>query len=355
MIACETMPECFKRNGYETWGRGKLFHAKLEEGRIEQNFDNRPIYGGGFGPFPDSVHQIKGNFWGIQAFPDSVFPDVKNSDAAIEFLNEEHDRPFFMSLGLWRPHTPFTCPQRFYDMYDLNDIILPPGYLEGDIDDIPEEAKKLLDPFGRFNSQNKQEWKKLIRGYLACTTFADWNIGRVIEALEKSPHAENTIVIFWSDNGYHCGEKNHWEKNTLWEQAARVPVAIRIPGNAKNGKTCLEPVNLVDLYPTLADYCGLEVRERQLQGASLRKYLENPGKDFGSTSLTTFGEGFASVRDRRYRYIVYSDGTDELYDHQKDPYELNNLAENKDYSSVMERLVQDLPGEFARELKGRRN
>ena len=355
LIACETMPECFKRNGYETWGRGKLFHAKLEEGRIEQNFDNRPIYGGGFGPFPDSVHQIKGNFWGIQAFPDSVFPDVKNSDAAIEFLNEEHDRPFFMSLGLWRPHTPFTCPQRFYDMYDLNDIILPPGYLEGDIDDIPEEAKKLLDPFGRFNPQNKQEWKELIRGYLACTTFADWNIGRVIEALEKSPHAENTIVIFWSDNGYHCGEKNHWEKNTLWEQAARVTVAIRIPGNAKNGKTCLEPVNLVDLYPTLADYCGLEVREGQLQGASLRKYLENPGKDFGSTSLTTFGEGFASVRDRRYRYIVYSDGTDELYDHQKDPYELNNLAENKDYSSVMERLVQDLPGEFARELKGRRN
>lgn len=355
LMDCETMPECFKRNGYITWGRGKLYHAQLEEGRIEKNFDNRPIYGGGFGPFPESSHHIKGRFWGIQAFPDSVFPDVMNADAAIAFLQQEHETPFYLSLGLWRPHTPFTCPQRFYDMYDLEDIILPPGYLAGDTADLPAEAKALLDPFGRFNPSDEQEWKELIRAYLACTSFADWNIGRVIRALDSSGYAENTIVVFWSDNGYHCGEKNHWEKNTLWEQASRVPMAIRIPGNRQNGRECLEPVNLVDLYPTLADYCNLEVRVEQLDGESLHPQLENPGRKYGLTALTTFGKGFAGIRNSLYRYIIYGDGTEELYDHRTDPYEWNNLAGNPDYRRVKLRLRKQVPAEFAEELEGRRN
>jgi arylsulfatase A-like enzyme len=355
LIQCETMPECFKRHGYFSWGRGKIYHAKLEKGREALNFDNRPLWGGGFGPYPDSLHQIKGRFWGIQAFPDSLFPDVINSDEAIKFLMEEHQEPFYMSLGLWRPHTPFTCPQRFYELYDIEDIKLPPGYLVNDVADIPDEAKRLLDPFKRFNPENETEWKELVRAYLACTSFADWNIGRVIEALDNSLYAENTIVVFWSDNGYHCGEKDHWEKNTLWEQASRVPLAIRIPGNRKNGRVCLEPVNLVDLYPTLADYCELEVRKDQLEGISLRKFLKKPGREFGSTALTTFGEGFAGVKDRRYRYIVYGDGSEELYDHRTDPWELDNLADDPEYNDIKAGLKRKIPVKFARALKGRRS
>lgn len=353
LIECETMPECFKRNGYTTWGRGKLFHAKLTEGRIEKNFDNRPIYMGGFKPFPDEDHQVKGKFWGIQSYPDSIFPDVKNANAAIDFLKESHDNPFFLALGLWRPHTPFTCPQRFYDMYDMNDITLPKGYKKGDIDDIPELAKRLLDPFHRFNEADKLEWREIIRAYLACNSFADWNIGRVIEALDKSPYAKNTIVVFWSDNGYHCGEKNHWEKNTLWEQGSRVPLAIRIPGNKNDGEICSKPVSLVDLYNTLVDYCGIQPPKKQLQGESLRPLLENTDARWNHPALVTYGEGYAAICDGRYRYIQYADGTAEFYDDLKDPYEFKNLIDNSDYQDIIGRLKKYVPKKFAKNLPGR--
>ena len=354
LMNCETLPELFKRAGYYSWGRGKLYHAKLSEGRDAKNFDNK-YWGGGFGPFPDEEHQIKGNFWGIQAFPDSVFPDVINSDEAIKFLQQDHFKPFFLTLGLWRPHTPFTCPQRFYDMYNVNDINLPKGYNSDDINDIPDIAKELLDPFGRFNPEDTIEWKRLIHAYLACNTFADYTIGKVIEALDNSKYAKNTIVVLWSDNGYHCGEKNHWEKNTLWEQAARTPMAIRIPGSKQNGKVCNIPVSLVDLYPTLVDYCQLPEPKHALDGVSLKKALENVSVNWDRTAVTTFGEGFASIRDARYRYIVYSDGSKELYDHSNDPNELINLAYQKEYKTVIEKLSAHVPKKFAKALKGRRS
>lgn len=349
----ETLPEMFKRNGYETFGRGKLYHAKLSEGRIEQNFDNRPIYGGGFGPFPDKKHQIKGKFWGIQAFADEEFPDVKNADAAIDFLNKDHDNPFFLALGLWRPHTPFTCPQRFYDMYDINDIELPKGYDEHDLDDISEIAKELLDPFGRFNPENKKEWKELILAYYACTSFADWNIGRVIEKLNNSKYAENTIVVFWSDNGYHCGEKNHWEKNTLWEQATKTPMAIRVPNSSENGKKCYRPVSSVDIYPTLTELCKLNQRSKT--GGTSLKPLTDDVETKWHPAITTFGEGFVSVRDENFRFIQYSDGSQELYDHKTDPFELENIQSKKEFKKIKKKLAKYIPEHFATELPGRRN
>ncbi|WP_321996610.1 sulfatase [Draconibacterium orientale] len=344
----ETLSKMFKRNGYETFGRGKLYHAKLAPGRIENNFDNRPLYGGGFAPFPDEEHQIKGKFWGIQAFP-----DVKNADAAVDFLNQKHKKPFFLALGLWRPHTPFTCPQRFYDMYNIDDVELPKGYNENDLSDIPEIAKELLDPFGRFNPGNTEEWKELILAYYACTSFADWNIGRVIEALDKSKYTDNTIVVFWSDNGYHCGEKNHWEKNTLWEQAAKTPMAVRVPKARGNGKHCFAPVSSVDLYPTLAELCGLDQKSKTDE-KSLKLLLDNVELDW-QPALTTFGEGFASVRDKQYRYIRYSDGSEELYDHLCDPFELKNIGEDPELKKVKERLRKYIPKKFTKELTGRRS
>lgn len=350
---CETLTELFKRNGYETFGRGKLYHAKLAPGRLEKNFDNRPLYGGGFGPFPDKEHQIKGKFWGIQAFPDSIFPDVKNADATIEFLQQKHNKPFFCALGLWRPHTPFTCPQRFFDLYDVDKIELPKGYDENDLDDIPAITKELLDPFGRFNPTNKQQWKELIKAYFATTSFADWNIGRVIEALDSSEYAENTIVVFWSDNGYHCGEKNHWGKNTLWEQAAHVPFAMRLPNSENNGKVCRKPVSLVSIYPTLVELCSLN-QKAKTDAPSLVPLLKNPQTEF-EPALTTFGVDFASVRGDRYRYIRYADGSEELYDHANDPFELKNIADSKGVNSVKQRLGKYIPDTFKKELPGRRN
>ena len=217
--AIESMPECFQRNGYTTFGRGKLFHSQPAPERKKAMWDNK-VWGGGFGPFPDEEHQLAGNFWGVQAFKDQEFPDVVNADALIGFFEQEHDSPFFAVYGLWRPHTPFTAPQRFYDMYDPAEMPIPlHGWSEDDLNDVPPLGKQLADVWGdRFDlcgNENSKLWRKFVHAYCACTSFADWNIGRVINALDETQYADNTIVIFWSDNGYHCGEKDHWEKTTL--------------------------------------------------------------------------------------------------------------------------------------------
>lgn len=361
----ETLPELFRRNGYYTFGRGKIYHAKMEDGRIEKNFDNRPIYEGGFGPFPDKQHRVFSPkdkfpaFWGVQAFPDSIFPDVKNVNAVVDFLDKKHDKPFLIVLGLWRPHSPFTAPQRFFDMYDPDKITIPKGYLKNDLDDVPEFGRNLLDPFGRFEvtgAKNINRWKHFIHGYYACASFADWNVGRVIDALNKSNYAENTIIVLISDNGFHLGIKNHWEKNTLWSASADVPLVIRVPKAASNGTTVTTPVGLIDLYPTLVDLCRLQLPKQKLDGESLRPFLENPDYSWNRPALTSLGENLISVQNKRYRYIQYPDGTAELYDYINDPYEWHNLINRENLISVVGELKKSIPSTFMKELPGgRRN
>ncbi|MEM9160669.1 MAG: sulfatase [Verrucomicrobiota bacterium] len=324
LIDIETLPELFKRSGYKNFGNGKLFHAKLAEGREADMFENKP-YHGGFGPFVPEEHRIrktgetkqtKGGqkFWGSFEWegPDSDFPDVKNADASIAFLQRKHDEPFFLMYGLWRPHTPFTAPKRFFEMYDPADIALPKGYLEGDLSDIPPYGHFLSGIWGeRWKSAGKDEpenWKRILHGYLACTSFADWNCGRVIEALDASPYGENTIVVFWSDNGFHLGEKDHYEKATVWEVSALTPFAIRLSKNRNGGKTCIQPVSTIDIYPTLIDYCDLESPAHATEGLSLRQLLENPNSSWDRPAITTYGEGVFSARSKRFRYIRYPDG-----------------------------------------------
>lgn len=354
----EAMPECFKRNGYTTFGCGKLFHSQPERKRKKAMWDNE-VWGGGFGPFPSRENQLKGKFWGCEGLEDDdIFPDVKNAEAAIEFLEQTHDRPFFLVYGLWRPHTPFTAPKRFFDMYDPKQIKVPvPAWRRDDMEDIPPLGRKLADVWGdRYRlcgESNPESWRKFVHAYCACTSFADWSAGRVIEALDKSCYAENTIVVFWSDNGYHCGEKNHWEKSTLWEQAALTPLAIRLPGKRNAGKKCRRPVNTLDLFPTLADYCNLKLPGHTLDGRSLKPLLQNPKATWSRPAITTYGEGYFSARDERYRYIRYPDGTEELYDHQTDAAENKNLANHPTSKPVKERLAQWIPQKWTTSLGGR--
>lgn len=361
----ETLPELFKRSGYYTFGRGKIYHALMEKGRLERNFDNRPIFEGGFGPFPDKEHRVFSekdnfvNFWGVQAFPDSLFPDVINTSAAIDFLKQKHNSPFFMALGLYRPHSPFTAPQRFFDMYDVGKIETPKGYLANDLDDVPYFGKSLLDPFGRFKvtgANNVDQWKHFIHGYFACASFADWNIGRLLDAVKQSGCAENTIVIVLSDNGFHLGIKNHWEKNTMWDTSALVPLIIQIPALKSKGATVGSPVGLIDLYPTLVDLCHLKNPKQVLDGISLRPFLEKQGYNWDRPTLTSLGENLISIRSQKYRYIQYSDGTAELYDTEIDPFEWNNLINKTELSSVVKKLQKSIPSTFMKEVPGgRRN
>ncbi|MXY71389.1 MAG: sulfatase [Acidobacteriia bacterium] len=353
----ESLPELFQRSGYTSYGQGKLTHAPVADEKLRAMWDNKP-HGGGFGPFPPEEDQVAGRFWGWTPWeePDSDFPDVVNGDSVVDFLSQEHERPFFLAYGLWRPHTPFTAPKRFFEMYDLADVELPP-YKEDDLADVPQLGRDLAAVWGeRFvvsGKDTEQSWREFVWAYLACTSFADWSCGRVLDALDNSPYADNTIVVFWSDNGYHCGEKDHWEKTTLWEQASLTPMAIRLPGSAHAGKTCARPVGSIDLYPTLADYCRLEPTAHQLEGRSLRPLLEDPQADWASPALTTFGEGYASVRDERFRYIRYPDGTEELYDHESDPHEWTNLAADPAHTTVKQRLGAAIPEQFAKSLGGR--
>lgn len=256
--------------------------------------------------------------------------------------------------GLWRPHTPFTAPKRFFDLYDSKDIHLPPGYQENDIEDVSPNSFDILDMWDRFpkaGPSNEKLWKEFIQAYLACTTFPDWSFGRVLQALENSPYADNTIVIFFSDNGYHCGEKDSWEKSTLWEQAALVPTMVRFPGSSENGKTCTRPINLIDLYPTLIDACGLSPSPHELDGHSILPLFNDVETQWDIPSFTSFGKGFASVRTEDFRYLQYPDGTEELYDHRSDHYEWHNLADNPAFTEIKTKLQKHVPQEWAEELK----
>lgn len=350
----ELLPELFKRNGYETFGRGKIFHEEVGKEREEAMFNNRPIYKGGFGPFGKEETWVgPGNFQSVQAWegPDSDFPDVLNADATIQFLNQDHKKPFFCYLGLWRPHTPYTAPKRFFELHSEKNIVPSPAYLKGDLLDVPPMGRDLVDSLWRFGGRKNLDsahvvLKRMMYGYLATTSFADWSVGRVMEALDGSAHAQNTIVVFSSDNGYHTGDKERWQKGTLWEKSAYTPLMIRLP----NGIVldCPETVNLLDIYPTLVELCKLDPPKHYLDGISLVPLLKGE-KQKREPSLMTYGINYSSITDGRFRFIRYPDGSEELYDHSTDPHEWNNLKGKK---KIRKKLEKYIPKEWAESLGG---
>lgn len=349
----EVMPETFKKAGYTTWARGKSFHLELNDDREKKMFDY-PIFKGGYGPFGEKEDWYGARRW-MTVKPwegaDTDFPDVRNAAGAVDFLSQSHDKPFFMYYGLFRPHSPYTAPKRFYELYKDAQFNLPPGYVDGDLDDVPQEARNLVDSMKsqhRKGLTKKEVWLELMKAYCANYSFADWNIGRVLEALDKSPYAKNTIVVFCSDNGFHNGTKDHWTKFTLWDQADVVPFLIRLP----NGKAvrCNQTASLIDIYPTLLEYCGIEGPAHELDGESLMPIFKNPKAEWTRNSVTYFGENTSAVRSQRYRYIRYADGSEELYDHNTDPYEHENIAGKASMKSVKESLAKSIPTQFAKSI-----
>ncbi|MGV3509045.1 MAG: sulfatase [Sphingobacteriaceae bacterium] len=344
----EAMPELFKRNGYTTWGGGKTFHVKLPGNREQEMFDNK-VFNGNYGPFFTG----RGHWNDIKPWegPDSDFTDVVNATAAIKFLAEKHEKPFFMYWGLYRPHSPYTAPKRFFDLYDGVQFPEPPGFLVNDLADVPQAGKDLIDaknPLNKLKLSKGEKQQDYLKAYCANTSFADWSLGSVLDALDKSPYAKNTIVVFVSDNGFHNGTKDHWAKQTLWEQADAIPFLVRLP----NGKafTCPQTVNLIDIYPTLVEYCNLTPPKQKLDGLSFVSVLNNPKARWDRPGLTTLGEKYSSVRSERYRYIQYPDGTEELYDHKTDPYEHTNLASKTSMKPVIASLSKSVPSQFQKSV-----
>jgi arylsulfatase A-like enzyme len=354
----ECMPECFKRNGYKTWGGGKIFHNKINAERFNQMWDNKP-YTGGFGPFPEDKNTWLGgtNMHAVEPWTgaDTAFTDVIVANQAVQFLQGKHEKPFFLYYGLYRPHFPCNAPQRFFDLYDPEEIDLPKGYNKGDLDDVPFLGRDLTDSLLRYFVNGKlseEKIKRMIRGYLANYSFADWNIGRVIEALDKSDYADNTIVVFCSDNGFHMGEKFRMGKATLWEPSAYVPLMIRIPG--QNGYKSQATASLVDIYPTLVDYCRINPPKHKFDGHSMDPFFENKGYNWEWPGITIYNDkNYTSVRSEKFRYIQYPDGSCELYDMENDPYEFINIAENPDFMDVIKSISTTIPKEWKSSLGGK--
>lgn len=343
------LPDYFEQHGYRTLGCGKLFHQGDRAGVFDQ-------YGGkaSFGPkpkkrfqydpawFPEKIGSTQTD-WG--AFPDSnaEMPDYKIAQFGVEQLAQPHDRPFFLALGFMRPHVPWYVPQEWFDRHPLDGIRLPP-YLKTDLDDVPEFSRRVnalpAMPTTEWAIRENQ-WKRMVQSYLACTTFVDAQIGKVLDALEKSRYRENTVVVLWSDHGYHLGEKNRFAKQALWDRANRVPLIFSLP-RSQQGFVCDRPVGLVDVYPTLLDLCGLPSNSEN-EGHSLRPLLEDPEASWDHTTLTTYGPGNHAVQSARYRFYQYADGSRELYDHQNDPNEWKNLASDPRLAEVIGALRSELP------------
>lgn len=362
LAAAETLPELFRRSGYFAWGMGKLYHAKLPDSREAKQWDNHANANGGFGPFGDKDHQFAGKFFSVQEWdqPDEEFPDVKSANDAVEFLSSyDSDQPFFMVYGLWRPHTPFTAPRRFFDLYDPETISFPPpGYLEDDLADVPSGGRELAAIFGErwkvFGDANPQAWRRIMHGYLSCTSFADWNLGRVIQALDESGRGDQTIVIVTSDNGFHIGEKHHYGKSTLWEKSANVPLLVRLPEKRYAGRACEAAIGLIDLYPTLQALCGLDTPPQQLDGHDISPLLDDPAAAWDHPAITTYGEGRFSLRSGPWRYIRYPDGGEELYDHRDDPHEFDNRADDAATASQRAEFRKQIPAAWVPSLGGRK-
>jgi hypothetical protein len=243
-----------------------------------------------------------------------------------------------LMVGFLRPHVPWYVPKKYFDMYDRESIILPP-YKADDLDDVPEAGRSTINegyPRTEWAIENNH-WKHIVQSYLASITFVDTKIGMVLNALEESPYRDNTIVILWSDHGYHMGEKNTFQKHTLWDRSAVVPMIIKLPSSMesemKRGR-CDRVVGLTDLYPTLVDLCGLPANTRVV-GRSLKPLLKNPGMSWDYPAITFGRDDGKSLQYGDYRFIKYGDGSMELYDHSTDPNEWTNLAANPQYQQLL--------------------
>ena len=261
----------------------------------------------------------------------------------VDRLKQKHDQPFFLACGLHRPHTPWTVTQKYFDMNPLAEIKQPPIKAD-DLDDVPPIGRAMAaasysDKAIRANTQGPE---KAIQGYRAAVSFMDAQVGRLLDALDASPAKDNTIIVFIGDNGWNLGEKQHWAKTVLWKESTSVPLIWVAPGLTKPGTVCERTVDFLSLFPTLCDLTGLPV-PAQCKGPSIRPLLADPKAKWDRPALSTMGRGNHAVCDERYRYIRYSDGTEELYDHKTDPNEWTNIAKNPELAPIKARLAKVMP------------
>lgn len=328
----------FRKGGYFVCGSGKIYHERY---RRPSEWDD---YLESEGPEPQPTGDT--GVGGIKFAPldckDEETRDYRIAQYGIEQLGKSHDKPFFLAVGFHKPHMPWNVPRKYYDMHPLDKIQLPP-HTENDLGDVPPGGIKFAKPQGDHKQiLESGRWKEAVQGYLAAISYCDANVGRLMEALDRSAYAKNTIVVFWGDHGWHLGEKEHWRKFALWEEATRAPLLWAVPGVTKPNGVCERTVDFMSIYPTLTDLCGLPTPSH-VEGKSIRKLLQNPKASWDTPALTTYRFQNHAVRNEGWRFIRYSDGGEELYNETKDPYEWTNLAGDSQYAPQKEALAKFFP------------
>ncbi len=334
-----TVVSAFRKAGYITLGSGKIYHGGFDR---TSEWDDYLADEGPRGPEPEGGKGVGGIRFGAVDAKDEDLSDHRIVDYGIAQLGKKHDKPFFLTVGLHKPHMPWFVPKKYFDLHPLESIELPP-VKDGDLSDIPAAGVKIAGPQGDHRKiLESGRWKEAVQAYLAAVSYSDAEIGRLLDALWASDHAENTIVVLWGDHGWHLGEKEHWRKFALWEEATRAPLIWVAPGVTKGGGISTRPVDFMSIYPTLADLAGIPT-PAHVEGKSIRPLLADPQAEWDGVAVTTWLEGNHAVRNGNWRYIRYADGTEELYDEVKDPYEWTNVAADPANAPLKKELAARFP------------
>ena len=356
-----TLNQYFSRNGYRTYTTGKIYHGGYGRKKTDKEWQVIGTRAGvGARPKEKLVKNTPAPHplvdWGVFPHKDEDKGDWKVASWAVEQLDSKPDHPFFLSVGFFLPHVPCYVTQKWYDLYeDDADKLLPP-IQKNDRDDTPRFSWfmhwKLPEPRLKFLEEANQ-WENLVRSYLASTSFVDSQVGRVLDALKRNGYQENTVVVLWSDHGWHLGEKLITGKNSLWDRSTRVPLIFAGPGISE-GARCTQPAELLDMYPTLVELCGLP-EKKGLEGISLMPQLKDANALRERPAITTHNHDNHGVRSVNWRYIQYADGSEELYDMRKDPNEWKNLAANPEYKDVIADHKKWLPKKSKKPAPGSRS
>lgn len=348
----KTIFQKFKDFGYSVKGAGKIFHHKLNGA-----FHDGPSFHS-FQPMISQPHPAKklneapeyGSIrtdWGVYPKKEEDSIDFKTIEYCIDSINNSKgDKPLFLACGIYRPHSPFFAPQKYHSM--VGKVPVPKRKIN-DLQDLPKGALEL-------NRSTKWFWKGMqnlesripgsysdfIKSYAACCAFADAQVGKLLDEVERSLPKDNTVIVLWSDHGFHLGEKDHIEKFMLWEKSTHVPFIFVVPGMTKERSVCKVPIDLTVLYPTLLEVCGLP-KDKSCDGVSIIPLLKENKVNWKRPALMTYKKGNHALRTKRWRYIRYSDGTEELYDHERDPNEWDNIAQKPEHSGVIDGYRKWLP------------
>lgn len=364
MPDAELMPKYFSEHGYWSAGSGKILHYFIDADSWDEYFpakETEDPFPRTFYPKQRPVNLPRGGPWqyvetdwaALDVTDEEFGGDWLVSKWIGEQLSRPHDKPFFLACGIYRPHEPWFVPKKYFEQFPLESIQIPPGYREDDLDDLPPAGKKRGPNRYFAHIQEQKQWKQGIQGYLASIAYADAMVGRVIDALESGPNRDNTIVVLWSDHGWHLGEKQHWQKFTGWRACTRVPLIVRapkgtpgLPSGTPHETKCDAPVNLLSLYPTLTELAGLPAKESN-DGPSLVPLLDNVSAEWPHVSITYLGRpGNYGLSAKRYRYIEYDNGDHELYDVQSDAFEWTNLGEKAEFAAKIAELKSHVPQKF---------